>query len=288
MSRSLPLPRRRRRQPTDPSAPADPSGPSVPERVLVTGAASGLGLAFVQWYAASGAQVLASDVADAVAPGVLPAGVTYRRLDVTSDADWASAKDWVAQEWGGVDVVVNNAGVAAIGPIDRLTMAEWEWILDINLLGVVRGCATFTPMMVAAGSGRIVNVASVAGLAHAPSMASYNVSKAGVVALSETLLHELGPQGVAVHVVCPFFVRTNLAQSLRGSDTKADAAASRLITEARRTPEVVVRRAMRGIEAGRFVVMTDAMGRVARWGKRWAPPVYHRVMAGTVRNRART
>ena len=284
MSRTLPLPRRRRRR--QPTGPTDPAALAEPVRVLVTGAASGLGLAFVQWYAASGARVLASDVADAVAPGVLPEGVTYRRLDVTSDADWAAARDWVAQEWGGLDVVVNNAGVAAGGRIDRLTMPEWEWILDINLLGVVRGCATFAPMMVAAGSGRIVNVASVAGLAHAPSMASYNVSKAGVVALSETLLHELGPHGVNVHVVCPFFVRTNLAQSLRGSDTEAESAAYELIDGARRTPEVVVRRAMRAIEAGKFVVLTDAMGRVARWGKRWAPPVYHRVMAGVSRGRS--
>ena len=258
--------------------PSGPSSPVAPQRVLVTGAASGIGLAFAQWYAAAGAQVLATDLPQTVDPGVLPDGVTYRRLDVTSDDDWAAAREWVAQEWGGLDVVVNNAGVAAGGRIDRLTMAEWEWILNINLLGVVRGCATFAPMMIAAGSGRVINVASVAGLAHAASMASYNVSKAGVVALSETLLHELGPHGIAVHVVCPFFVRTNLAQSLRGGDAEAEAAAYARIASSPRTPEVVVRRAMRAVEAGKFVVLTDAMGRVARWGKQWAPPVYHRVM----------
>lgn len=266
---------------------ADGSG-TVRERVLITGAASGLGLGFVQWYAAAGAQVLATDVAHVVPAGVLPVGVEYRRLDVTSDEDWTVARDWVTETWGGLDVLVNNAGVAAGGRIDRLTMAEWDWILDINLLGVVRGCRTFAPGFIAARSGRIINVASVAGLAQAPVMSSYNVTKAGVVALSETLLHELRPHGISVHVVCPYFVRTNLAQSLRGTDTDAEAAAYDRIGRSRRTPELVVRRAMAGVAAGRFVVLTEAMGRVAFWGKRLAAPLYHWVLVEAGRQTAKS
>ena len=100
-------------------------------------------------------------------------------LDITSDDDWATARDWVDVHWGGLDVVVNNAGVAGGGRIDVAGIDEWQWIIDVNLLGVVRGCRTFTPVFKGQGSGRIVNVASLAGLVHPAGMASYNAVKAG-------------------------------------------------------------------------------------------------------------
>lgn len=257
-----------------------PNRSSAPQRVLVTGSASGLGLEFVRWYAVRGHRVLATDrlTAEQVLEGLWPAGVTYRQLDVTSDDDWAAAVDWVQQTWGGLDVVVNNAGIAAGGRIELSTMAEWHQVLDINLLGVVRGCRAAVELMLPQGGGVIVNVASLAGLIHGPSMATYNVTKAGVVALSETLHHELAPHGIQVSVVCPYFVRTNIAGSMHSTDPAALAAARRYVDGARATPEVIVGRAMRGVEAGRFLVLTDAMGRLGYWGKRLAGPVYRRAL----------
>lgn len=246
-------------------------------RVLVTGAASGLGLALVRRFAERGEQVLATDLAEE-APGDLPSGVDYVRLDVRSDADWAAALDRVRTEWGGLDVLVNNAGVAAGGRIDVTTLDDWQWIVDINLLGVVRGCRTFVPLFKEQRSGQIVNTASLAGLVHAPAMGSYNAVKAGVVALSETLSHELAPFGVSVSVVCPSFFRTNLHTSLQGADAEMEQAAHAMITRARRSADQVADRVLRGIDARRDVILTDVDGHVAWRAKRFARPVYRTVM----------
>ena len=106
-----------------------------------------------------------------VQDGLWHADGTYRQLGVTSGEDWAASVDWVQQSWGGLYVVVNNAGIAAGGRIELSTMAEWRQVLDINLLGVVRGCRAAVELMLPQGGGVIVNVASLAGLIHGPSMA---------------------------------------------------------------------------------------------------------------------
>ncbi len=263
-----------------------PAHPSSSRRVLVTGGAAGLGLALVRAFAARGDRVLATDLAEAPPSGVLPAGVGYRRLDVRSDSDWARAREAVEQDWGGLDILVNNAGIAAGGRIEVAEMSEWEAILGVNLLGVARGCRTFTPGFKAQRSGTIVNIASLAGLTQGPAMAAYNASKAGVVALSETLLHELSPHGVQVSVVCPSFLRTGLASSLRGADSLAEEGKERYLATAKRTPEVVAARVMAGVEAGRFIVFADLEGRLAFWTKRLATPVYRRVMSIPARRMA--
>ena len=120
---------------------------------------------------------------------------------------------------------MNNAGIATGGRIDVESLDEWDRVVDINLMGVVRGCRAFTPLFKRQRSGHIVNTASAAGLVHPPMMSSYNTVKAGVVALSETLSHELHPYGVTVSVVCPSFFRTNLADSIQGDDTAMGATA---------------------------------------------------------------
>ncbi len=249
----------------------------VRQRVLVTGAASGLGLALVRLLTARGAQVLATDVATSRPEG-LPARADYLTLDVRSDDDWAAALDHVRDTLGGLDLLVNNAGVAAGGRIDVATMDEWQWIVDINLLGVVRGCRTFTPLLKAQGSGHIVNVASLAGLVHAPGMASYNAVKAGVVAVSETLTSELGPHGIAVSVVCPSFFRTNLADSFQGADAEMQQAGTRLVTGSRRGADEVAATVVKGIDARRQVILTDREGQVAWRAKRFVRPLYVRAM----------
>ena len=240
---------------------------------MVTGAASGLGLALVTAFAARGDQVLATDVS-ADRPTTLPALVDYLSLDVRSDEAWGAALEHVVATMGGLDLLVNNAGVAAAGRIDVATMEEWQWIVDINLLGVVRGCRTFTPLFKQQGSGHIVNTASLAGLVHAPGMSAYNTVKAGVVALSETLLHELGPHGIAVSVICPSFFRTNLTGSFRGADAEVEQAGAALVTRSRRTADQVAARVIRGIDARRDVILTDPEGQIVWRIKRFARPLY--------------
>ena len=221
--------------------------------------------------------MIATDVATS-RPDGLPARADYLTLDVRSDDDWAAALEHVRDTLGGLDLLVNNAGVAAGGRIDVATMDEWQWIVDINLLGVVRGCRTFAPLLKAQGSGHIVNVASLAGLVHAPGMASYNAVKAGVVAISETLTSELGPHGIAVSVVCPSFFRTNLADSFQGADTEMQQAGTRLVTGSQRGADEVAATVVTGIDARRQVILTDREGQVAWRAKRFVRPLYVRAM----------
>jgi len=253
---------------------------SAQTRVLVTGAASGLGLALVRGLVERGCQVLATDLHDeasAALGGLI--GVDYLPLDVCSDEAWATAHAWVVEHWGGLDLLVNNAGVAAGARLELTDMAQWQRILDVNLLGVVRGCRTFTPMLKRQGSGHLVNVASAAGLVHPPRMSEYNTVKAGVVALSETLLHELRPFGVRVSVVCPAFFRTGLASSLQGRDADMEAAAARMINGSKVTADDVAARVITGIERGRYLIIPGIAGRGAYWTKRLARPVHDWVMA---------
>ena len=248
------------------------------KRALVTGGASGLGLAMVKELVADGAKVLVVDVHEIAPEGVLPAGVEYRQLDVRSDEAWEETRNWVEATWGGLDLLFNNAGVAAGGRIDVESMDNWHWIIDINLLGVVRGCRTFVPMMREAGGGHIVNTASLAGLVHAPTMASYNAVKAAVVAVSETLRHELAPDNIEVSVICPSFFRTNLADSLQGKDVETEQSAVDLITKAPRSAEQVAAKALEGVRQRKFIVLTDADGVAAYNAKRYARKAYDAAM----------
>jgi NAD(P)-dependent dehydrogenase (short-subunit alcohol dehydrogenase family) len=247
--------------------------------VLITGAASGLGLALVGRLVERGCRVLATDV-QPERPAALDGldNVSYLRLDVTQDVDWATARDWVVEQWDGLDLLFNNAGVAAGGRIELTEMDQWQWIVDINLLGVARGCRTFAPLMKAQGSGHIVNTASAAGLIHPPRMSEYNAVKAGVVALSETLLHELAPYGVKVSVVCPTFFKTNLTESLRGKDEAAQKSAAKLIDRSKVTADDIAAEVVKGVDKGRHIILTDRDGRIAYAAKRFARPVYDRMM----------
>jgi NAD(P)-dependent dehydrogenase (short-subunit alcohol dehydrogenase family) len=260
--------------------------PTSPRRVLVTGAASGLGLALVRAFVGRGDLVLATDV-QTERPHVLPDAAAYLPLDVRRDDAWDAALAHVRETWGGLDLLVNNAGVAAGGRIDVATMDEWHWIVDINLLGVVRGCRTFTPLLKEQGHGHIVNTASLAGLVHAPGMAAYNTVKAGVVALSETLSHELAPHGIDVSVVCPSFFRTNLDASFRGADTEMEDAGKQLVSGSRRTADAIAAIVVRGIDARRDVILTDRDGHIAWRAKRFARPAYTAVMKGAAKRIAR-
>lgn len=255
------------------------------DRILVTGAASGLGLALVRRLVHRGCRVLATDVAEQRPDSLDDApGVAYRKLDVRSDDDWQAAYDWVRQEWRGLDVLVNNAGVAAGGRIELTTMDQWQWIVEINLFGVVRGCRTFTPMLKEQRTGHIVNTASAAGLVHPPRMAEYTSVKAGVVALSETLRYELEPYGITVSVVCPTFFRTNLASSLRGHDEESRQSARKLIERSPLSADTVAARVVDGIDHGRHLILTDRNGRLAYYAKRFARPLYDAAMTRQARS----
>jgi short-subunit dehydrogenase len=198
-------------------------------RAVITGGASGLGLATAELLAARGWKIA---LLDRNAPRLASATEALRALgsphcegfavDTTDEAAVKFAVDAFAGRLGGIDLALNSAGVAAAGSLDETPSADWRWILEINVLGVVHSCRAEAPHMVAAGRGLIVNVASAAAFMSAPSMGAYNASKAAVVALSETLRHELAADGVQVAVAMPGFFRTRLMEHARApADARA-------------------------------------------------------------------
>ncbi|HEU4810541.1 MAG TPA: SDR family NAD(P)-dependent oxidoreductase [Nocardioides sp.] len=247
-------------------------------RVLITGAASGLGLALTEAFRARGDEVLATDISSVEEVAQQPSRNHELKLDITSDDDWAAALAWVEAEWGGLDVLVNNAGVAGGGRLDVATMDEWEWITQINLFGVVRGIRTFVPMFKRQESGHIVNVASLAGLVHPAGMASYNAVKAAVVALTETTGHELASYGVKASVVCPSYFRTNLMHSLRGEDTALGAVISQLVESSSITADDIAAAVLEGMERGDEIIVPDQPARDAWALKQHDRAAYDAVM----------
>lgn len=234
-------------------------------RVLITGAASGLGLALTREYLALGDEVILTDI-HAEAPDevrALPGTWSYLQLDVTSDADWVTA----AAEIDSLDILINNAGIAVGGSLEATTMDSWDRIIDINVLGIVRGCRALAGKL--PRGGRIVITASAAGLVHAPSMGAYNATKAAAVAFGETLDAELRPRGVTTSVICPQFFKSGLADSLSGDDARADEMARTLLSKTHLTSEIIARRSIKGIEARRLVITPDAFATFAWYSKRF-------------------
>ena len=258
---------------------APPSPADTNRRVLITGGASGLGLALATAFLERGDRVMVADLAPAESrPESIPADARYLRLDVRSEDEWQAARDEIDEVWGGLDVLVNNAGIAQGGRIEMLTEDDWRLITDINLLGVARGCRTFVPMLKKQGRGRVVNTASLAGLVHPPTMSSYTAVKAAVVAISESLRWELEPFGVDVSVICPSFFRTNLASSLNSSDPAAAEFASKLITRARLDADQIAAEVMLALDAGEFLILPDPDARKNYRAKRLLPAVYAKTM----------
>ncbi len=236
--------------------------------VLVTGAASGLGAALVRAFRDRGDEVLATDLA----------GDVDLRLDITSDDDWAAAVAEVEQRWGRLDVLVNNAGVAGGGRLDVATIEEWRWIFEINLFGAVRGIRAVTPLFKRQGSGHLVNIASLAGLVHPAGMGSYNAVKAAVVALTETAGHELASSGVRAMAVCPSYFRTNLVDSIQGSDPAVAAVVGRLVERSPFTAEEIAAAVLQGMDDGVDLLLPDEAARAAWLLKTQDRPAYDALM----------
>ena len=248
-------------------------------RVLITGAGSGLGLALAHRYARSGARVacvdLIADRAEAAAAALSGTGHFAHAADVGDDASMQTLHDRIQDEWGGVDVLINNAGIASIGAMVNTTMEEWRQVLEIDLLGVVRGCRLFLPAMLAARSGQILNTASFAGLAGAPGMMSYGVAKAAVVALSEQLRGEVLHHNVRVGVICPAFFRTNLLETAFASD-KVKAKVIKLMDNSPDTLDGVADKVFAAAERGDFMIIPTKREPMQWRLKRWLPGMYFR------------
>jgi NAD(P)-dependent dehydrogenase (short-subunit alcohol dehydrogenase family) len=187
----------------------------------VTGAASGLGRAMALAFAGEGMHVALGDVADAsdtfAAGEKRGVSAVAMRLDVSRAEEVEAFAELVDRELGGAHVVCNNAGVSPLGAPWEMSLGDWQWIMGVNLWGVIHGLRSFVPRLLARNEGHVVNTASVAGLISPPGTAAYNVTKHAVVTLSETLYHDLRERTseVGVSVLCPAYVPTGIADADR-------------------------------------------------------------------------
>jgi NAD(P)-dependent dehydrogenase (short-subunit alcohol dehydrogenase family) len=190
---------------------------------VVTGAASGIGRSLAHAFAGQGMRLVLADIEAAPLEDVASElrGSGTEVFAVTADVSIASDVERIATAaedvFGGLHLACNNAGVAAGGLSWEVGLEDWDWVLGVNLYGVIHGIRSFVPRIIASGGGHIVNTASMAGLTSAPGMGPYNVSKHAVVTLSETLALELAmthPE-VGVTVLCPGWVRTQINRSER-------------------------------------------------------------------------
>jgi NAD(P)-dependent dehydrogenase (short-subunit alcohol dehydrogenase family) len=228
---------------------------------LVTGGASGIGLACATAMAERGADLVIADrnrrrlpeaVAALQARGRRVLGID---CDVSRDEDVERMAARALEAMGRVDILMNNAGVVVAGPVEQIPIADWEWILNINLLGAVRTLRALLPHMLERGSGWVVNTASFAGLVpHNPLTIPYDTSKHAVVGLSAGLALYLRPRGIGVSVLCPGYVATNLAENVRRIGGGALDAG---MPDATVTPDQVAERVVEAVEAERFLILSQ-------------------------------
>ena len=262
-------------------------------RIMITGAGSGLGREIALRWAREGWQLALGDInpdgLEETLALVREAGGDgfTQRCDVRDYSQLTAFAQACEARLGGIDVVVNNAGVASGGFFSDLSLEDWDWQLSINLMGVIKGCKAFLPLL-ERSQGRIINIASLAALMQAPAMSNYNVAKAGVVALSESLLVELKPQGIDVHVVCPSFFQTNLLDSFRGPDPAMKAQVGKLLDSSPISAADIADYIFAEVAKGSFMILPHEQGRMAWAIKRQNPEViYQQMIAMTEKMRAK-
>ena len=242
----------------------------------VTGAASGLGRSMALAFAAEGMHVALADVDE---QGLLEVQETIKkhavkatvlRVDVSKAQDVEAVADRTVNELKAVHVVCNNAGVSPLGAVWENTLADWQWILGVNLWGVLHGVRAFTPRLIAQNEGHVVNTASVAGLISPPGSGAYNVTKHAVVTLSESLYHDLRERNsaVGVSVLCPAYVPTRITESERSrpadlpsaeksAETLArEALLKKAVSSGRISADQVAQAVVAAIKEERFYILT--------------------------------
>lgn len=253
---------------------------------VITGAGSGIGRALAIELAGRGARLALSDV-DAVAVADTVArceklGATARdyHLDVADRAAVLAHADEVVGDFGGVDLVVNNAGVALMASVQDMSWEDLDWIVGINFWGVVHGTKAFLPHLIASGDGHLVNISSVFGLIGVPTQSAYNATKFAVRGFTEALRQEMliEKRRVGVSCVHPGGISTNIARDARAQGMSAQQRATEFARIARTTPPEAARTIIRGIERNRPRILIGADARVIDALPRVLGPGYQRVL----------
>lgn len=260
-------------------------------RALITGAASGLGKTLALRFAVEGWRVAVCDLDEnrvrQTAEEIDHAGGTAMslRADVTSEQEIEHLAESVSDHWGGLDVLVNNAGIATAGRTDETSMEEWRRIFEVNFFGVLRTTQAMLPLI--ARGGHIINVASFAGIAAAPGLVAYNTTKAAVISFSESLRAELVERDIGVSVTCPAFFKTRLMETSGVPHDKARAMVERLMERSKVTADDVAEQMFASLRTRQFMLIPHMD---ARWYWRWKrffPESYFRGLERMARRTSR-
>jgi len=242
---------------------------------VVTGGGSGIGRSLAHAFAKRGARIALADIEkpalDAVATELARAGteVLALRVDVADSRQVAQLAESVYEAFGAAHVLCNNAGIGIGGRVKDLSLEEWNWILRVNLFGVIHGLHAFLPHMLASGEPcHIVNTASLAGLVSMPGLAPYSASKYAVVAISEAPAMECAGSNVGVSVVCPGWVKTRIAESERHAGLGIPArpvtqemqmrqGLLRAVIDGGADPDLIAQRVLEGIDQGALYILPN-------------------------------
>jgi NAD(P)-dependent dehydrogenase (short-subunit alcohol dehydrogenase family) len=256
--------------------------------VLLTGAGSGIGRSTALLCATRGAKLALCDVNESglaeteASARDLGCEVFSARVDVGDRAQMQAFADAVHERFDAVDLLVNNAGVGLGAPFLDTELEDWDWILPINVMGVVHGCYMFLPRMVQRGrGGHVVNLSSAAGFFPTPALAAYSATKFAVLGLSEALRVELRPHGIGVSAICPGLINTPITRNSRmrgpSADEESRARVVRLYERRNYAPDRVAGRILRAVQRDRAVAPVTAEAWVMYVLSRAAPPLARQV-----------
>lgn len=255
--------------------------PSQKAYAVVTGAGSGIGRSFALELGRRGGTVVCADINLAAAEETvaLLAGLGAKGFAVTCDVGNADAVKELADTaeqllQHPVTLVINNAGVGLGGKFDEVSLEDWKWVTHVNLWGVIHGCHYFVPKFKQLGYGAIINVASAAGYTAAPEMTAYNVTKSGVLALSETLSSELKKSKIKVNVLCPTLVPTNIIKNGRIPSRYSKLADHALMNFAMTTSDAVAKLTLNRLDQGKLYTIPQLDAKLFWLMKRASPTLY--------------
>ena len=260
--------------------------PSQQAYAVVTGAGSGIGRSFAVEIAKRGGQVVCADINLEAAQATVKLIETnfgqpaYSiQCDVADPESVENLAHQAEQLLGhAVTLLINNAGVGLGGKFDDTSLADWQWCMQINLWGVIYGCHYFVPKFKQQGYGAIINVASAAGFTAAPEMTVYNVTKSGVLSLSETLSSELSSSNIVVNVLCPTLVPTNIMKNGRLPKKYSGLADKLLMNHSFTTSEEVVKKTLSQLDRGRLYTIPQPDAKLFWWLKRISPMAYIKLL----------
>jgi NAD(P)-dependent dehydrogenase (short-subunit alcohol dehydrogenase family) len=254
------------------------------KRVVITGAGSGLGRALSLEFAKLGWKIGIVDINDAGSSQTLKMveqaggkGEVYH-MDVTDPKAVKDMADHFFSTWHGVDILVNNAGIAIGGAVGDVSLDHWKAIVDVNFWGMLYGCHEFIPKMKAQGGGHILNIASAAGLLCLINMASYNVTKAAIIALSETLRVEVAPDNIHITVACPMFFNTGLIDDMKTSEPFMKEVAT-ISFQKGYSADKIAKKLIKAVAKNKLYVVPMFFGKVLWLNKRLTPNLYYNLSA---------